>query len=489
MTAKFFRIPGSSLLLALALLAPTTPVSAQSAPLNAGLSADGQFGFHLFQLLLEHKGLRSVTEFDDAVRGEPVETVLVLAGDLDWMLSSEWSQVFRFIERGGAVLVASDRGVYASGLFRLNGGPLSVNDEANAYQGFRDCPILDKVTVSHSLTQNVSQIIANRSGWITRAASPLGSWNAIARLSDFAATDESGTDREFSGAPIIAELVTDNRLPGRLLLAADHSLFLNGMLWHGSNAMFAINTVDWLCQDGRRRTLYFSVDGAPSRSGIPIPQIPPDSIPPDAIPPMPENIPPFSMEDLANTPPESLITFANTLLTGLEDENVFNQVLAHHAADLPLTDYRRQLYLAMAGMAGFWLIRQLLRRGRRFEAPVSRNTVPAVESRVQDLVNSNDLQRPLRELARDLFRTLTGSDDQQDWSVWPQAAGVSGLQRLEKIALNIDRRPVSRREFRRMVNKIERIRQMHEDGQLTKPTHASGPGVSALKERLRPTTQ
>lgn len=481
------RLPGLAMLLIAGSFLSAEPVSAQTSSLNAGLSSDGQFGFHLFQLLLEQKGLRSITEFDEAISDDPARTVMVLAGNLDWM-SHQWAQIHNFVERGGAVLVASDRDVSAPGLFVLSGGPLLVNDKDAAYQQFRDCPVMTEIE-RHRVSRNVTQIVGNRCGWISQASSRrLGGWEAIARLSDFEATDERGRERQYLGAPIVAELNADNGSRGRLILAADHSLFVNGMLWHGSNAMLAINTVDRLCESGNRRTLYFSINGAASRSGIPM-------IPPESLPEPPEDMP-LPLDAVENLWSEFWerpwgwrFAMGNALLTGLEDQNVFNPILANHAADLPIPEYRRQLYFAAAIMAGWWLLRQLMRRGRRFERPVSRNVVSAAETRVQDLVNSNDLLRPLRELAQDLFRTLTNSNDPKDWSVWPETVGVSGLKRLEKIATNVDRRPVSRREFRRLVKKIENIRYMHESGQLTNPKQPSGrANWKSLKERLSPAT-
>lgn len=449
------RCPFATRLLLLCALsfAGTMSASAQNtySPADAG---DGQFGFHLFQLLLEQQGLRSITEFEDAVNGEPDETVLILAGDLSWMNTGHWSSVLRFVRSGGAILIATDKRTYAPDLFLIKEGPLTVSNPDDAYQGFQDCPVVDDLSGTHPLNENVTQVIGNRSGWISRRTGRHGRWSAVAFLPRF----ERG-NLIVSNAPLIAELTPHNSRRGRLLVASDHSLFINGMLWHGSNAMLAINTADWLCQD-RRRTLHFNISGVASRSGIPIPPI--DGIP--EIPP--EDMPPFSLEDLANTPPESMITFANSLIRGLEDENVFNQFLANHASEMPRPEYLRQVYLTLAFLAGFWVIRQLLRRGRRFEPPATRSVVPASSTRVQDLLNSKDLQRPLRELARDLFRTLTGSDDPRDWSVAQSAGRVSGLSRLEKIATNVDRRPVPPREFKRLVKKIDRIRQLHEQGQL-----------------------
>ena len=332
-------------------------------------------------------------------------------------------------------------------------GPIEVSDEDDAYQGFLDCPRIQELDGSHDLSRNLDQLIGNRSGRISTTWSRGGRWTNVAYLPRY----RGGGSR----SPVIATMRFNDSRRGRLMVAADHSLFINGMLWHGNNAILALNTTDWLCSD-QRRTLLFLSDGVVVRSGIPIPPPTPPPIPP-------EDIPPFSLEDLAETPPESIITFSNTFITGLEDENVFNQVLANHASDMPAPELYQQLYLTVAFIAGYWVIRQLLKRGRRFESPAVRPVVEATSTRVDDLVNSNDLQRPLRELARDLFRRLTGSDDPRDWSVWPKSLKVAGLHSLEKIATGVDRRIVSKRQFRRMAKQIERIKHLHESGQLTHP--------------------
>jgi len=462
MTVRCLRFHGSRVLTVLLLtallscVAQTGPVQAQQPQSATFLPADWQFRYHLFQLLLEQKGLTSISSFDEAFHHPASDTVMVLVGDLQWIDRSNWSDIRSFLRNGGAVLVATDMTTHAPDLFVIRDGPIEVADERDAYQGFLDCPRIRDLDGSHDLSRNLDQLIGNRSGRISTTWVRNGIWSNVAWLPQYVHDSSDGTK-----TPVIATMRVTGSRRGRLMVASDHSLFINGMLWHGNNAILALNTTDWLCSDGRR-TLLFLSDGVVVRSGIPLPSPP--------VPPMqPEDIPPFSLEDLADTPPESIITFANTFITGLEDEDVFNQVLANHASDLPTPDYYQQLYLTVAVIAGFWVIRQLLQRGRRFTSPARRPVVTEASTRVDDLVNSNDLQQPLRELARDLFRQLTGSDDPQDWSVWPRTMNVSALHRLEKIATNVDRRPVSRRHFQRMVQQIERVRKLHERGQLTQP--------------------
>ncbi len=436
------------------------PLSAQGPAIDAALSADSQFGFNILQLLLEEKGLRSGTDFNNAV-DQPEESVIVLLGELDWLDNQDWNRLYRFVQGGGALLVATDRAIAVSGMFRIQSGPIEVAGRY-AYQGFSDCPVIERGISNTPLTRDVDQIIGNRSGWISATWSSLGRSRPVATLPSF----RKG-NRRFLRGGFIQYLETSDFDPGRLLVAADHSIFVNGMLWHGSNAMLAINTVDWLTDGPNRQRLYFNVDGEASRSGLQFPPIPPDGIPPEAIPESLEDIPPFSIEDLLETPPESLFTFGNSLINGLQDENVFNQLLAHSAVDLPRDEYMQQLYVTAAFMAGFWLFKQLSRRGRRFDVPVHRTNENELNVRSTDVLKSRDLRQPLRELARELFRTLAGSEDHKNWAACSRGAGVSGLRRLELIATDIDRKPISRRHFRRLTRTIEHIREMHENGVLT----------------------
>jgi hypothetical protein len=82
---------------------------------------------------------------------------------------------------------------------------------------------------------------------------------------------------------------------GVLILAADQSLFSDGMLWHGDNAILAIQTSDLLCR-GKRQwlTVIENHQILPSyRSSPPEPppaqaQTPPPQLPQDIEPPEPE---------------------------------------------------------------------------------------------------------------------------------------------------------------------------------------------------------
>ena len=69
---------------------------------------------------------------------------------------------------------------------------------------------------------------------------------------------------------MIAEWKSRKRGGGRLVLMADHSILINGMLWHGDNARLAVNLADWL-STGERKEVAFIVDGKPAKAMLALP--------------------------------------------------------------------------------------------------------------------------------------------------------------------------------------------------------------------------
>jgi hypothetical protein len=73
----------------------------------------------------------------------------------------------------------------------------------------------------------------------------------------------------------------------RILILADHSVFLNSMMLqdNNDNARFAAQTVRWLTEDGKRRRVLFLVDGLPERRFMVSPaEIPDPTRPPPRMP-------------------------------------------------------------------------------------------------------------------------------------------------------------------------------------------------------------
>jgi hypothetical protein len=426
---------------------------------------DWQDGFNLFHLLLEQEGLSTSTDIPNAIRGDATKKVVVLLGDVNSNRQWSWRNLRTFIHSGGAVLVATDQDTNMDGIGAISGGPVKVTAAFSAYQDFDDCPIVKLFSKTHPLSKDLSEVIANRSGWISQRISNGTKWSTIAQLPK--GTRSPGNRR--ADAPLISVMTSQRNPAGKMIVMADHSILLNGMLTHGDNALLAVNIADFLC-DRNREELYVVVDG--QALGAKLPQMMPEI--------RPEDVPPLTMEDIANMPRGQLLNFANTLMTELEDADVHNELLANQPADVEPGFYRRCIFLALACLGAGFLIRQIPKGARNSEPSIRREPATVSDIRINELVYAGNLLPAARELARDFFRTVTRSSDIADWQIRPQEVQIEGgvfhqrsvrrdLFRLHRLATRVDRSYISQREFQRLATKIERLHVLHRSGRLIHP--------------------
>lgn len=460
------RIVATTLLLAAVLMAGPNTAFGQPPGNGFGegaLDPGWQFGFDMFQLMLEHRDLVTTEDFVGTLRDDPSKSVIVLVGDLSRLPDWTWPQIGTFIRRGGAVLIATDRQVDAKGLCVMAGGPVITSDSRVAYQRrYADCPRVTNVTPRTPLTVGIKELIVNRSGWVDRIARQSGDWTMLAYLPRSAMAYSGGG----GGKPVAASMSLPGENPGRLLAVGDHSLFINGMLWHGDNAMFALNVSGWLAQGDRRKVL-FLVNGIPTQPGID-----PSS--------NPANMPDINPEDLPDIPKESYLAFANGFAAALEDSDVLNGLASSYPKEMESGKYWRCVFLALACLAGWILFRRFPTKGRAAEPPVRRPASSLLATRVKEQVESGNLRPAARELARDLFRELTGSDDPRSWSIDACDVKIDGsfllkrntraaLTRFRRLASNQERFPVSAKDLRGLVSRIEQIRRLYYEGRLAHP--------------------
>lgn len=203
-----------------------------------------RFGIDGFRLMLQQHGLRATQDEVGTAFDSPEETVAILLGDLTDVRRIA-AQLNRFINTGGALLIATDvRDSPAPGAVIRATRPIAASDRQKlGYRGFNDCPIVTNVDRNSTpLFDGVSSIVTNRPGRLQCANSvkPIA-WLPSARQPPLMAIYENG--------------------PGRLLVIADHSLFINEMLVHGDNAAFANNVCRWLCESGTRSKLVLVNEG------------------------------------------------------------------------------------------------------------------------------------------------------------------------------------------------------------------------------------
>lgn len=468
---RLWRSVATSVLLAILATVPAQTARAQAGnvPGDAMLDPGWQFGFDAFQLMLEQRGLTSSEDFVATLKSDATKSAIVLVGDLNRLPEWTWPQIVTFIRRGGAVMVASDRATDVNGLFVLGQGPVEATSSRYAYTtprgAYYDCPKITTINDQHPLTRGISELIGNRSGWVDRIAKQQGDWSMLAFLPRSAMTRTG----QGSGKPIAASMQLLNGNPGRLLVLGDHSLFINGMLWHGDNAMFALNVTSWLAEGGRDQVL-FVVNGATT-----LPGIDPSTNPGD--------MPDINPEDLPDIPKESYLAFANGFASALQDSDVLNQLAADYPLEMESGFYWRCVFLALACLAGWILFRRFPSKGQPVDEPIRRTASSLLATRVQEQIQSKNLRLAAREISRDLLRELTGSEDSGKWSIEARDVQISGstllrrttrsvLNRCSRLATNRDRSHVSRKDLRRLVSRIEHVRKLFRAGKLTHPWFA-----------------
>lgn len=398
------------------LTAPTTntpaatdrPATADEA---AGDATQWYFGYELFQMLLEERGLRLLSSLDDALR-QPQQTVIVLQGLQRPLSQRDWQQLQRFCLQGGAVLLTSDQTVTTVG---FHAGPVTTRQAAQQYQNFSDCLRISALDGSHPLTSGLREIIANRCGWLTPPRDSAITWNIVASLPE--RCEPAGS----SGQALLVAGHSTEDPRGVLLLAADQSLLTNNMLWHGDNALLAIQVSNLLCA-GSRSQLLFLTDGQPAGSyrDSPLLQNPQSAAAPFT--------PPATPPDLPEPKLETMLRLANSVISNVQESDILNETLARQPRRVRLPQYQRILLLALAGTA-VWLLLWLLSRNApspwlmRRQPP--RPMAAAYLPKSSGTASTTDYSAAGRTLAADFCRELTGSARPADWQPLLQAAPSS----------------------------------------------------------------
>lgn len=445
------------------------PAGAMSALAQAG-QPDFQFGFQLFHLLLEQKGLYSVSDFAKPMEQRPRQTSVVLVGKMGNLPAGLRAQLQEFVGRGGTLLVATDESAFFSDLFLVRQGPFEVRTDKDAYQGYRDCPVVTDLPSRSHIMDGVSRIIANRSGAIAQMNNRLGNWQTLARLPDV----EAGSLGRRAELPLIAQMQSRYRQGGRLLLMADHSILINGMLWHGDNAKLAVNLADWLSAGGQKEVV-FIVDGQPIKAML---ATPPEF--PDELPPL-EDLPTPTLKDLSRLPKDVLLKFANRFVAGLEDADVMNELLANQPAELPTPRYRQMLYIGGGMLATICILRLMGRTGHRVPSSPPRALGEFADSIRLPALSAGEAQSAGRELAQNALRQLTGSSDPLDWAIPVKDIEIDAgflrrvsvrdsLKRLKRQASNTDRTLTSPRDLKRLAGQIAVILGLKNEGRLRHPS-------------------
>jgi hypothetical protein len=392
-------LPALTLLALLLAGAPAEAREPQVAEPAAPRASAGQ-GTQYFRFVLKQVRAKPLDD-PNKLLDNPKNTLLIVLGQTDVL--DRWLDRHalrdEFLLKGGSLLIATDRhtsddlkdeiGVQVSGKFEYVD---LRSDPQAAWRGMPECPLVQEVR-SWRGRHPIFVGLPNPPRVATNKPSSLSYWGIfpIATL-PVMGEDRFGPIRRL--APMRFAVAHQFPEPGgRLLVLADHSLFINEMMAQpdNDNAEFAFNVALWLTDNGQRTDVLFYDDGTLQTSfdvslELPSPQFP---------------------------PLEALVPLFNQVLNGLQRENFFNKNLLKVFGGRAALLRTAALVLTLA-VAVFGLYRFLHAR-HRVEPKVPRlpvqlavlaPSVPAVEQRHQAVLARGNLSEAARELARQAFTAL-----------------------------------------------------------------------------------
>jgi len=284
---------------------------------------------------------------------------------------------------------------------RFVGQRVTAGTPGNRYQDYDDCVKVTAIAEGSEL-KGVSTIITNRSSWMELDSSGPFEWDVLASF------PEDCVPAASQGQALLALGHPDDNDKGIAILSADASLFTNGMLWHGDNAVLAIRVATLLAGTDRQHLAFWAdVNGRAlaaardqveqrARSAQPLP----------TEQPLPE-------PDLAK-----MLKLANALASEVAQSNVLNETLKQRPRHvLPSRYFRVLLIMATAAMfvGAVWLLvtSGALRPFSAVGRKAAGQTVPG--QRVLAPNPAGDFRTPAGYLAREFCWELTGSRQSTDW--------------------------------------------------------------------------
>lgn len=410
-----------------------------------------RFGIDGFRLMLQQHELRATQNEIGSAFEMPKETVAILLGDLT-TVSRIGAQLNRFVDAGGALLVASDvQDSKVPGAW-IRPTKMLPNSEKrrHGFRGFNDCPIVRNFDRnSTSLFDAVESIVANRPGQLDCVDTVQQvAWLPSRRNPPFMATYQKES--------------------GRMLLVADHSLFINEMLVHADNAKFANNVCSWLCEGGNRTRLVLVSDG----------QVLPDwsfGETPPAIP-LEKLLRAIQHGGLGSLPiGESVLPIVNESLASFQRQDGFNRTASRlFTGVFGRRPIRVVMIMVTVGLGlGFlgWLFGT---RSRPLRWLSFQDWNQRSESKLVGAVRDAHYFPYVRTLAREFF--LENGADGFDQATGPnvQANSITGegkvvrdVKRLWNVAADGTRLRMSKRSFTRELTVLRQLRQLQLAGELS----------------------
>ncbi len=303
-------------------------------------------GYHGFVTLCRAANLEIETDLRSWQRRPADQTMLIVIGETTPLQID----VVQYVNRGGAVLIASDRsdsGAFEQLGVRFHAGPQQAFSRSDSFQGLQDCPLITVIDGQHPVNSQVQSIVTNRPGYLT-AEEPAERIErlALARFPVLRGQRVVSRNAQIMG-PLFA-IASQTPSGGKLLCLADSSVFVNQMLIYGDNAILAANSIDWL-RAPQRTHVAIMIDRA-SSEWLDASQV--DLLPP---PPSRQQI----LDALNQLPPDKLIEFANTAAVVAEEEGIFNDLAQLLFGSIPNHVFQRLLLVIPTSMLLVLLLTKL----------------------------------------------------------------------------------------------------------------------------------
>ena len=354
-----------------------------------------QLEYDLFQMLLEEKGLEILSDYSSAIR-QPKSSVIVLMGAIPRELSGDdWDSLYKFVESGGAALITSDSAYNSERFGTFFSRSVSSTDYGLQYQGFEDCLVVPTTEEGMRRMPGVDALVTNRSGWFEPELVNEIFWESLASFPDGCAPPRA------QGQSLVTMGTINER--GRVIVSSDASLFSNGMMWHGDNAVASIRIAELLCEGGRNQLAFvknsrFSSSYKERITAKPDPEIP--------------------LPDQPEPTLDKMLRLSNAVVKEVAESNVLNEALRDQPRHWTANNYFL-LLLNLAVIAFLIFLAALLWRSgtlaNRFLPRKQMKT--AYQLRCETGGRKGDYRNAAGYLAREFCWEVTGSRKSNDWQV------------------------------------------------------------------------
>jgi hypothetical protein len=399
------------------LLSLAAPMPAQDTPQQRRKAV--LEGTHVFRRILYDNDLEALKDFPD-LSDRPERTILVVLGKLDRIVEVPGG-LEDFVKRGGAVLLASDRRVQGAARTTLQElAGVSISNETvvcfNAGRCYHDvyhnvlsdCPFLEKVPgADPALLDGNPRVATNIPSFLLRRDPLPHGMRVLANLPPPCALVTRDGISPFPQDPTTF-MVGGDLGRGRVLVLADHSVFINEMMLptDTNNVEFTVAAIRWLRGDkgpakGVRDRVLMVEDGKiQTKFDIPLKS---------AV------IPPDEALRLLYANRNVLLEKAEEHLANLEEDDFFNDQALRFLDRIGLPPDRIGRILLLFGTLAA-LLYGVYRLGIRSrfrhpsEAPLLAATLgrnlpagPLVEQRAHQLIRMGNLNEPAARLVARWF--------------------------------------------------------------------------------------